>query len=143
MDALTSLVATPANAETTKRTKTFTYTISEVNDGKAGYEYDGHDETVKVTVTDEGDGKLSVVTTYDEDGAVFNNSYTVSGETGDSVKATKKLTGRDPWLWCKEPNIGMEFAYHDLHKELGLFLEVYNEEKHGGIPANFKLPEED
>jgi len=95
VDALTSLVATPANAETTKRTKTFTYTISEVNDGKAGYEYDGHDETVKVTVTDEGDGKLSVVTTYDEDGAVFNNTYTASGETGDSIKATKKLTGRD------------------------------------------------
>ena len=95
VDALTSLVATPANAETTKRTKTFTYTISEVNDGKAGYEYDGHVETVKVTVTDEGNGKLSVVTTYDEDGAVFNNSYTASGETGDSIKATKKLTGRD------------------------------------------------
>ena len=44
-------------------------------------------------------------------------------------------------LWCKEPNIGMEFAYLDLHKELGMFLEVYNEEKHGGIPANYQLPE--
>lgn len=95
VDALTSLVATPANAETTKRTKTFTYTISEVNDGKAGYTYDDHVETVKVTVTDEGNGELSVVTTYDEDGAVFNNSYTASGETGDTIKATKKLTGRD------------------------------------------------
>ena len=51
-------------------------------------------------------------------------------------------TGRDPWLHCKEPNIGMEFAYLDLHKELGFFIEVYNEEKHGGLPADFRLPEE-
>ena len=54
----------------------------------------------------------------------------------------KRLTGRDPWLWCKDKEIGMEFAYLDLHKELGLFLEVYNEEKHGGLDANFKLPQE-
>ena len=34
-----------------------------------------------------------------------------------------------------------EHAYLDLHKELGLFLEIYNEDKKGGLDANFKLPE--
>ena len=98
VDALSSLVETPANAaepEQTARTKTFTYTISEVAGDKAGYTYDTHVETVTVTVTDNGDGTLGVTTAYDQDGAVFNNSYTASGETGDSVKATKTLTGRD------------------------------------------------
>ena len=57
------------------------------------------------------------------------------------VEEHKKLTGRDPWLWCKDPQIGMEFAYLDLHKELGLFLEIYNEEKKGGLDANFKAAE--
>ena len=62
---------------------------------------------------------------------------------GEVLEEHKRLTGRDPWLHCVEKNIGMEFAYLDLHKELGLFLEGYNEEKHGGIPANFTLPEEE
>ena len=60
---------------------------------------------------------------------------------GTVLEEQKKLTGRDPWLWCKDPVIGMEFAYLDLHNELGLYLEVYNEEKKGGLDANFKLPE--
>ncbi len=84
-----------ADAETPARTKTFTYTISEVADNKAGYTYDTHVETVTVTVTDKGDGELTVTTTYDKDGAVFNNEYKASGETGDSITATKTLTGRD------------------------------------------------
>ena len=61
---------------------------------------------------------------------------------GKVLEEHKQLTGRDPWLWCREPEIGMEFAYLDLHKELGMFLEVYNEQKHGGLDANFKLPED-
>ena len=51
------------------------------------------------------------------------------------IEEHKKLTGKDPWIWCKEPSIGMEFAYLDLVKELGLFVEVYNEEKTGGLDA--------
>ena len=27
----------------------------------------------------------------------------------DVIAEHKKLTGRDPWLWCKDPQIGMEF----------------------------------
>ena len=60
----------------------------------------------------------------------------------DVLAEHKQKTGRDPWIWCKDQEIGMEFAYLDLHKELGLFLEVYNEEKHGGLDANFKVPAE-
>ena len=60
----------------------------------------------------------------------------------DVLADHKQRTGRDPWLWCKAPELGMEFAYLDLHKELGMFLEVYNEDKKGGLDANFKLPEE-
>ena len=29
----------------------------------------------------------------------------------------------------------MEFAYLDLVKELGIFVEIYNEEREGGLPA--------
>ena len=94
-DALASLISTTANAADNPRTKVFTYKISEVNDGKDGYEYDGHVETVTVTVTDKGDGTLAVSTAYDEDGATFANKYTATGETGSSVTATKTLTGRD------------------------------------------------
>lgn len=51
------------------------------------------------------------------------------------IEDHKKLTGKDPWIVCKEPNIGMEFAYLDLIKELGIFVEIYNEEKTGGLDA--------
>ena len=48
------------------------------------------------------------------------------------------LTGKDPWIHAKEDNgktgEGMEYAYLDLRKELGLFLEIYNEDRTGGHP---------
>jgi methylmalonyl-CoA/ethylmalonyl-CoA epimerase len=56
----------------------------------------------------------------------------------DVIAEHRKLTGKDPWIHAKEDNgkegAGMEFAYLDLRKELGLILEIYNEEKSGGIP---------
>lgn len=73
--------------------KTFTYTIREFNGGKPGYTYDTHEETVKVDVADNGDGTLSAVATYDEDGAAFNNVYAAKGDV--AMKAWKTLTGRD------------------------------------------------
>jgi len=58
----------------------------------------------------------------------------------DVIDEHKRLTGKDPWIWCKEDNgkdgEGMEFAYLDLIKELGLFVEIYNEDKKGGLPAD-------
>lgn len=57
----------------------------------------------------------------------------------DVVAEHEKLTGKKPWLWCKEDNgkenEGMEFAYLDLVKELGIFVEIYNEDRKGGLPA--------
>ena len=78
-----------------------------------------------------------------EHGTSMHHIALITRDSFDEVIAEhKEKTGRDPWLWCKDPTIGMEFAYLDLKDELGLFLEVYNEEKHGGLPADFKLPEE-
>ncbi|MDL2293008.1 VOC family protein [Ruminococcaceae bacterium OttesenSCG-928-D13] len=40
----------------------------------------------------------------------------------------KQLTGKDPWV-RGQSSIGMDFAYLDLSKELGLFIELYNEDR--------------
>ena len=77
------------------RTKTFTYTIREVNDGAAGYTYDTHEETVTVTVTDNDDGSLTAVEAYDEDGAVFTNAYEATGSVQfGGTKAIETETDR-------------------------------------------------
>ncbi len=57
----------------------------------------------------------------------------------DVLAEHARLTGgRAPWIHAKEDNgkdgEGMEFAYLDLRKELGLILEIYNEERTGGLP---------
>lgn len=81
-----------------ERSKTFTYTIEETGD------VDGisNDEaqTFKVTVTDNGQGKLTVVTDPAA-GSLFNftNTYSVTEEgstpTEGSLTLSKTLTGRD------------------------------------------------
>ena len=80
--------------------KTFTYTITEVNAGAAGYTYDDHTVKVTVTVTDKGNGSLtdkgngSLETKVDYDGATeFKNTYAAEGSAKPEV--TKVLTGRD------------------------------------------------
>ena len=52
---------------------THTYTITEVDPCSNEIEYDKHTETVTVEVTQNDDGSLSSVTTYDEDGIRFYN----------------------------------------------------------------------
>ncbi|MDY3930316.1 MAG: FctA domain-containing protein [Erysipelotrichaceae bacterium] len=54
---------------------TYTYSIREVAGTDANIVYDSHEETVTVTVSDNGDGTLHIEVAYDEDGAVFNNTY--------------------------------------------------------------------
>ena len=77
-----------------------------------------------------------------EHGPGMHHIALITRDSFDEVlKQHKELTGRDTWLHCTAP-FGMDFAYLDLKKELGLFLEVYNEDKKGGLDANFKLPEE-
>ena len=73
---------------------TYHYTIAEVVPGQssAGYDgsitYDSHGEDVTVVVTDQGDGTLSAVAAYDQDGAVFENSVKPG-----SIQLTKSVTG--------------------------------------------------
>ena len=69
---------------------THTYTITERNDGAAGYTYDSKTITATVEVTDNGDGTLSTDITYSPDG-VFRNTYTAEGTAAISV--SKELTG--------------------------------------------------
>ena len=54
---------------------TYTYTIRETAGKDKNVVYDSHEETVTVTVSDNGDGTLLIETAYDKDGAVFENMY--------------------------------------------------------------------
>ena len=70
------------------------YVIAEVGPGQGsvGYDdsitYDSHTENVTVDVTDQHDGTLSAVATYDKDGAVFENSVKLG-----SIQLAKSVTG--------------------------------------------------
>ena len=101
--------------------KTFSYEVSEQNDGKPGYSYDGHTYRVDIKVTDDGEGVLSAQTTVKDKATgkqidrtsvssraagdrkiakvPFANTYEASGEmNGDGavkIEAQKTLTGRD------------------------------------------------
>jgi pilin isopeptide linkage protein len=74
------------------------YTISEnipadaINSVKDGITYDDHLIYVTMTVTDNGDGTLTAVASYDG-GQVFTNEYNATG-TG-TIEVTKELTGKD------------------------------------------------
>lgn len=91
--------------QTAGRTKTFTYIIKETAGSMPGVTNDTSEKTITVKVTDEGNGKISVVATPDEDADkgndfTFTNIYNVdpkdSSLTGDGgFKITKTLTGRD------------------------------------------------
>lgn len=84
------------------RAKTFTYTVREVrpDDGSAiaGVDYDGHDATMTVTVTDDGSGNLTATTPAiaQVSGGDFVNTYTTdldySARAG--VRLSKTLSGR-------------------------------------------------
>ena len=67
-----------------------TYTISEVNDGKAGYKYDTVAATVTVTLSDDGEGHITAKPTYSKN--IFKNEYKATGSI--TFEGTKTLTGR-------------------------------------------------
>lgn len=97
--------------------QTVRFTVTEKNDGAAGYTYDSAKYTVTVTPSDNGDGTMSVHTVVMKEGVddpifdettsaahpatavlPFVNTYGADATTGDvaaKIDATKTLTGRD------------------------------------------------
>lgn len=100
--------------------KTYTFTVAETNDNKAGYTYDGRTFTVTITTADDGQGGIKVTTNvvadddsykesfvYDNDATTensqaiipFNNTYNATGELGGngdaSLIANKTLDNAD------------------------------------------------
>ena len=79
---------------------TYTYTIKEVKAGtmENGIAYDAKTVTAKVTVTDDGQGKLHAAVEYSSDGTAnsttFNNVYTPAGDTSVTLGAKKVLEGK-------------------------------------------------
>lgn len=98
--------------------KTFTYTVSEIDDKATGYTYDNTVHTVRVVVADNGDGTLRVTTSVSKqvDGkdklegqwiypadatstgvatVKFKNTYTVTEAATYTPSVTKVVAGRD------------------------------------------------
>ena len=70
---------------------TWTYKVKEVEQGRDNIQYDKHEETVTVTVSDDGAGNLSSSIQYDSDGVAFNNIDTTP--TTGSLSITKEIEG--------------------------------------------------
>ena len=71
--------------------KTYEYVIKErVNDSK-GITFDTHEEKVKVSIKDNGDGTLTITPDYGENIPEFKNIYKATGDL--SIKAYKKVKG--------------------------------------------------
>ena len=66
--------------------KTYSYTVSEKNDGALGYTYDTAERTVTIAVTDDSAGKLTATTTV-TGGAMGSKTYTyATGETSEKAE---------------------------------------------------------
>lgn len=98
--------------------KTFTYTVSEIDDKATGYTYDNTVHTVKAVVADNGDGTLRVTTSVSKPGdsgdelegqwiypsgttstgvatVKFKNTYTVTKAATYTPSVTKVVAGAD------------------------------------------------
>lgn len=66
--------------------KTYSYTVSEKNDGAPGYTYDTAERTVSIAVTDDSAGKLTATTTV-TGGAMGTKTYVfATGEMSETAK---------------------------------------------------------
>lgn len=54
------------------------YRLVEANEGERGIVYDDHEEHVSVVVQDNLDGTLSALPSYDADGALFENDFSIA-----------------------------------------------------------------
>lgn len=98
--------------------KTFTYTVSEIDDKATGFTYDNTVHTVRVVVADNGDGTLKVTASVSKPGdggdelegqwiypsdatstgvatVKFKNTYTVTEAATYTPSVTKVVAGRD------------------------------------------------
>ena len=73
--------------------ETRTFTITEKAGDVAGVEYDPNAYEVTVVVKDNGQGQL-VATATGADNLTFTNTYKAA-ETSATIKATKKITGKE------------------------------------------------
>ncbi|HEM4254490.1 TPA: adhesin, partial [Streptococcus suis] len=79
-----------------KKADTYNYTIVELNDGKMNVTYDDLEVKVKVTISDNGKGKLIATVEYPQD-AEFNNKYvepttTTTTTTEEPTTTTSETT---------------------------------------------------
>ncbi|MDO4854283.1 MAG: FctA domain-containing protein [Coriobacteriia bacterium] len=86
--------------------KTFVYNVAEQKGGEGGITYDTHTATIEVTVTDNGEDKLTA--TAQVDGATFTNTYKAETKEPVSISANKVLDGRD--LEDGEFSFGVKYA---------------------------------
>jgi methylmalonyl-CoA/ethylmalonyl-CoA epimerase len=69
-------------------------------------------------------------TWLDEHGPGIHHIAVITKDSfGEVMDKCRELTGKDAWLHGQEPDIGMDFAYLDLTKQLGIFVEIYNEDR--------------
>lgn len=74
--------------------KTFTYTVSEIDDKATGYTYDKTVHTVKAVVADNGDGTLKVTTSVSklgDDGDVLEGQWIYPSDATSTGVATVKF----------------------------------------------------
>ncbi|MGU8023603.1 Spy0128 family protein [Streptococcus suis] len=74
-----------------KKADTYNYTIVELNDGKVNVTYDDLEVKVKVTISDNGKGKLIATVEYPQD-AEFNNKYVEPTTTTTTTTTTEEPT---------------------------------------------------
>lgn len=71
--------------------KTYEYVIKERVNNSKGITFDTHEEKVKVSIKDNGDGTLTITPDYGENIPQFKNIYKATGDL--SIKAYKKVKG--------------------------------------------------
>ena len=119
------------------RSKEFTYTIREVNDGNPGYTYDDHEVTVTVTVTDDDEGNLTAEVSY-EGATTFENKYEAEGEaqfegtkTLDTEVENKKLEEGQFTFQLKDGNKVLGEAKNDAEGNFSFDAISYDQDDAG------------
>ncbi len=116
---------------------TYTYHVTEHNDGIGGIAYDDHTATVTVEVTDNNRGQL-VATATVKDGK-FENTYSATPFDGvpTDMRFSKELTGID---WPKDREF--EFTLEAVTVKDGKFENTYSATPFDGVPTDMRFSKE-